>query len=1266
MLQAVSGEATLLIDLERQGGEAILDASDAACHLLGVTRDRLATLSLADLCAGADSENGLWQGNNGALRMRLNRPDGRPVDCDVGHQVFMLGERRIGLMILRDPRGSERQAQLKDEFAALALRLSAARTPREASLAITEAADRLFGWDASHVNLYPEGRDRALSVINIDTIDGVRQEFPSASPETPISPMSRRVLREGAQLILKGRDSEALDEELGLVTFGNPNAFSASLMYVPIRKGRNNVGVLSIQSYQHDKYSQEDLAALQTLADQSSDTFERLLAEEALHRQIQFTRKFAELGQQLNAVSTPEQVAEVILKVADDLFGWDACYVTLYDEEEDLIRWIIARDLVDGKRTNIGMDWRREPPGPFFREVLGRGAKLILRGSNEDRSQLRTIGDDARRSASLMFTPVRFGTRRVGLLSIQSYRHDAYTPEDLQTFQALADHCSGALTRSFAEDNLRRSEARLRLVTSQIPTVLWSVDRDLNLTLLLGEALADLGIDPSVYTGKPLRRLLEPDGAWESGEWMHERALLGHSGTFELTLGSRIFHSHVEPLQEADGTVIGCVNVAHDVTALRIAEEEMRKFKMAIEQAPGSVVIINAAGVVEYVNPAFERQTGYTREETVGRVRPFQSIGINSGDFYPELKRRLDEGLPYNGVVTAQRKNGNYYFEGKVITPLTDAQGNITHYVETGKDITEKLEGELARQRAHDELEKRVDERTEALSKANKQLLSEIKVRRNAEQELERSLSLLRATLESTTDGIMVVDLAGHLVSFNQKWLQMWSISFSLAEDLGVEQLHHLLANQLKDPSALADFKAPRSSAEAFQLLELLDGRIYECSSKASMIGGMSVGRVWCFRDITRRRRDEEALARSEQIYREAIENASGVPYRWDYKGKHYDFMGEGIRQLLGLEPNQATKQGIESMVMEYVILDPDFKGDIRAYRRSVREGKTPQYRVDLRMETITGEQKWVNDCSVPMRDPKTGEIVGTLGILQDITARKKAEEEARVQQERLIQSEKLVALGTLVSGVAHEINNPNNFIMLNTPLLHDAWTSIAPILEEYYEDHGDFIVGGLDFSEMRHEVPKLTQAILSGAQRIRTIVQELRDFARPNPNSAGEPVDVNSVVKSALILLQNVISNSTTRFSLDCNESLPAIMGNFQRLEQVVINLIQNACQALDHRDQPVAVRTWFDDSEGFVVIEVADGGRGISPEHLKQITDPFFTTKRDSGGTGLGLSISSNIVHNHGGLLEFSSTPGEGTIARAKFRSGQGTNPPIRRPIA
>jgi polar amino acid transport system substrate-binding protein len=139
--------------------------------------------------------------------------------------------------------------------------------------------------------------------------------------------------------------------------------------------------------------------------------------------------------------------------------------------------------------------------------------------------------------------------------------------------------------------------------------------------------------------------------------------------------------------------------------------------------------------------------------------------------------------------------------------------------------------------------------------------------------------------------------------------------------------------------------------------------------------------------------------------------------------------------------------------------------------------------------------------------------------------------------------------------------------------------------------------------------------------------------------------VDLNSVINSALSLLSNMVKKSTDRFSLAADQKLPLVKGNFQRLEQVLINLIQNACQALPNRKRGITVSTCRDG--GHVVLSVEDEGIGITPETLPRIMDPFFSTKHDSGGVGLGLAISSTIVKQHGGEMRFISEPGKGTRA-------------------
>ena len=264
-----------------------------------------------------------------------------------------------------------------------------------------------------------------------------------------------------------------------------------------------------------------------------------------------------------------------------------------------------------------------------------------------------------------------------------------------------------------------------------------------------------------------------------------------------------------------------------------------------------------------------------------------------------------------------------------------------------------------------------------------------------------------------------------------------------------------------------------------------------------------------------------------------------------------------------------------------------------------------------------------------------------------EIIERKNAEEQAKLRQEQLMQADKMVALGALVSGVAHEISNPNNFIMLNTPILQNAWENTLPVLEKYYDENGDFIIGGMKFTEMRENIPTLFSGLSDGARRIQQIVDDLKRYAKNEAADHGQDVDINAVVKSAISLLSGMIRKATDRFCVDYGVELPLLKGNFQRLEQVLVNLIQNACQALAEPHKGIFVSTAYAPEKCLIVVVVRDEGSGISAENLPHITAPLFTTRQNSGGVGLGLSISSRIVTEHGGTLGFASELGVGTTA-------------------
>jgi signal transduction histidine kinase len=274
-----------------------------------------------------------------------------------------------------------------------------------------------------------------------------------------------------------------------------------------------------------------------------------------------------------------------------------------------------------------------------------------------------------------------------------------------------------------------------------------------------------------------------------------------------------------------------------------------------------------------------------------------------------------------------------------------------------------------------------------------------------------------------------------------------------------------------------------------------------------------------------------------------------------------------------------------------------------------------------------------------------------TADLTREIAERRHAEEELLLNQQQLLQADKMAALGVLVSGVAHEINNPTGLLLLDIPVLKRAHQDAAPILQEYFEEHGDFSLGGLPYSEMRQEIPRILSGMQDGAKRIKRIVHDLKDFARRDDAGDKGLIDLNRVVQTALRLVDPSIRKATARLAIDLGIGLPKFLGNTQRIEQVVVNLVLNACQALPDREHGIEITTRVAADPLRLELRVQDQGGGIAPEHLSRLTDPFFTTKRESGGTGLGLSVSAGIVKEHGGTLSFDSTPGAGTTVTLSF---------------
>jgi PAS domain S-box-containing protein len=391
--------------------------------------------------------------------------------------------------------------------------------------------------------------------------------------------------------------------------------------------------------------------------------------------------------------------------------------------------------------------------------------------------------------------------------------------------------------------------------------------------------------------------------------------------------------------------------------------------------------------------------------------------------------------------------------------------------------------------------------------------------------------------------------------------------------------------------------------------------------------------------EIVERVKAEQALRESEEKYRTILQSIEEGYYEVDLEG-NLTFFNESMRRQLGFSREELT--GMNNR--EYMSAETA-RRVFETFNQVYKTGE-PAKALDLEMIAKDGNKKYVELSVSLIQDPE-GRPIGFRGVGRDISERKKAEEQAELHQQQLMQASKMVALGTLVSGVAHEINNPNNFIMLNSPILKEAWENAMPILETYYEENGDFIVGGMKFSEMRENIPTLFTGISDGSKRIKGIVDDLKNYVRDDTADLTQTVDINAVIKSAVSLLANLLKTATHKFSVAYGNNLPLLKGNFQRLEQVMINLIQNACQALSNNDKGIFISTADDNQQSNIVITIRDEGVGMPLETVEHIMDPFFTTRHDDGGIGLGLSISSRIVEEHGGTIRFSSEPGEGTTA-------------------
>ena len=607
--------------------------------------------------------------------------------------------------------------------------------------------------------------------------------------------------------------------------------------------------------------------------------------------------------------------------------------------------------------------------------------------------------------------------------------------------------------------------------------------------------------------------------------------------------------------------------------------------------------------LIEY-NPAQERITGVTSADATGRYTD-EYLPREAADIVNDQNRQcIDAGAPMSFEGVLDMPAGQSYYHTTLV-PIRDGHGRIHRLVGLARDMTE-----------------------------NKRMVEAL---RQSEEKFSQAF-------HGSPDSITISRLDdGVLLEVNKAFTEVYGYTreevvgrSSFRGDLGLwvnPEDRARMAESLRQRGEAAEEWIPFRKKDGAIRYGLLSWRFIEIDGQRRLLS--------ITRDMTERKLMEEALRDSEARFRLLAENSSDVISR-HLPSSEFRYASPAVRTLLGYEPESLVGRTPGEFI------HPDDLASVREMQATVRT-QPVQKAVSYRIRRADGTYTWFETVSRGIRDPDTGAVIEIQAASRDISERMRAREREHEQELQLFQASKLASLGTLVSGIAHEINNPNNYIRLNAQNLGEFWKDMRAVMDETAAQTDGLAIRGIPYSSAREMVETLLKGIGEGSKRIEKLLLNLRDYARGDEGSLDERVDLNEVVGSAVMIVQNLVQKSTDAFSITAGSSLALVRGSFHQLEQVVINLVTNACQALPGRDRRVEIETSV--SGGMVVLTVRDEGVGISESDLPRVMDPFFTTKRAAGGSGLGLAVSSRIVQNHGGTMKFDSVEGNGTTVTVRL---------------
>src|SRR6266704_1276461 len=487
---------------------------------------------------------------------------------------------------------------------------------------------------------------------------------------------------------------------------------------------------------------------------------------------------------------------------------------------------------------------------------------------------------------------------------------------------------------------------------------------------------------------------------------------------------------------------------------------------------------------------------------------------------------------------------------------------------------------------------------------------------------LARDVSALRKNetrftelFETLQEGIYIATPDGRILDANPALVRM--LGYQSKEDLLKRQVAEILIDPAERKALMEEAETqPMVQGREITLLRK-DGTSVVCLNTAAAVRD-STGKVVRYQgavmDVTERREIERRLRQQQEFARRLVDNFPDLILVLDTNAR-YTFVSPRSREILGYEPQEIAAMDFGEGA------HPEEMPAVKGLYDDIVAGRQVFASIEIRVRRKQGDWRRILFNFSPLSG-ETGDIEGVVLSGRDVTDLKRLEEQ-------LIQAEKLAAMGQMLAGVAHELNNPLTAILGVTELLRER------------EGTDDSSKRQLDLTHRQ-------------ARRAARIVQNLLEFSRPAAPQK-KPLDLNAIIDRTLQLQEHSLRRNNVAIDFRGDASLPPVMGDANQLIQVFLNLISNAEHAIREVRDSGRIQIRLARTGEKILVIVQDDGVGIRPEALPKLFDPFYTTKRPAGGTGLGLSICLSIIREHGGTIEAEVLPGGGSAFTVHFPVAQ-----------